>query len=133
MEETSNNGGAVVHFDRIGQIAITVNDLARSTDFYKNVLGMTFLFDAGNMAFFQCGEVRFMIGTSEEPGPRGGTIVYFKVKDIEETHTLLTAQGVEFQHAPQLVAKMPDHDLWLAFLKDPDGNVLGMTSEVLRR
>lgn len=132
MEDASKTTGPAVHFDRIGQIAITVNDLARSKDFYKNVLGMTFLFDAGNMAFFQCGEVRLMIGTAEEAGPRGGTILYFKVKNIEKIHTVLKERGVEFQHVPQLVAKMPDHDLWLAFLKDPDGNVLGMMSEFPR-
>jgi methylmalonyl-CoA/ethylmalonyl-CoA epimerase len=132
MQDASNTTGAAVHFDRIGQIAITVVDLARARDFYQNTLGMKFLFDAGNMAFFQCGELRLMIGTADEPGPRGGTIVYFKVNDIVEIHTLLKQQGVEFQHAPQLVAKMPDHDLWLAFLKDPDSNVLGMMCEVPR-
>ena len=64
-----------VHFNAIGQIAITVDDLAKSKDFYQNVLGMKFLFDAGNMAFFQCGDIRFMIGSSEQAVQRGGTIL----------------------------------------------------------
>jgi methylmalonyl-CoA/ethylmalonyl-CoA epimerase len=73
-----------------------------------------------------------MIGSSEQPGPRGGTILYFKVQDIEQTHAVLREQGVEFHQTPHLVAKMPGHDLWMAFLKDPDGNILGMMSEVPR-
>jgi methylmalonyl-CoA/ethylmalonyl-CoA epimerase len=121
-----------VHFDKIGQIAISVTDLARSKDFYQNTLGMKFLFDAGSMAFFPCGEIRFMIGVQEEPFTPGGTIVYFKVGDIQRTYALLLEQEVVFTHAPHLVARMPDHDLWMAFFNDPDGNLLGMMSEVPR-
>jgi methylmalonyl-CoA/ethylmalonyl-CoA epimerase len=132
MERTESSTPPAVHFNMIGQIAITVGEQAKSKDFYQNTLGMKFLFDAGNMTFFQCGDIRLMIGASDQPGPRGGTILYFKVQDIHETHALLKEHGVEFEQAPHLVAKMPDHDLWMAFLKDPDGNILGMTSEVPR-
>jgi methylmalonyl-CoA/ethylmalonyl-CoA epimerase len=121
---------AAVHLDNIGQIALTVSDLARSKEFYQNILGMKFLFDAGTMAFFQCGTIRLMIGTSPEPVSSGGTILYFTVHDIQGTHTLLKDQGVVFLHEPHLVAKMPDHDLWMAFLKDPDDNTLGLMSEI---
>jgi methylmalonyl-CoA/ethylmalonyl-CoA epimerase len=130
MDGINDATQSAVQFDTIGQIAITVGDLAKSRDFYQKTLGMKFLFDAGNMAFFQCGDVRFMIGSSEQPGPRGGTILYFKVPDIQQAHAALQEQGVEFRQAPQLVAKMPGHDLWMAFLKDPDDNILGMMSEV---
>jgi methylmalonyl-CoA/ethylmalonyl-CoA epimerase len=121
-----------VHFDKIGQIAISVTDLARSKEFYQNTLGMKFLFDAGSMAFFQCGEIRFMIGVSDQPFSPGGTILYFKVSDLQGTHALLLEQEVVFTHAPHLVARMPDHELWMAFFNDPDGNLLGMMSEVSR-
>ena len=96
MNGTETSTPHAVHFDTIGQIAITVSDLAKSKDFYQGTLGMKFLFDAGNMAFFQCGEIRFMIGASDQPGPRGGTILYFKVQDIQGTHAGLKEQGVEF-------------------------------------
>jgi methylmalonyl-CoA/ethylmalonyl-CoA epimerase len=119
-----------VHLDTIGQIALTVSDLAAAKQFYGDVLGMAFLFDAGTMAFYQCGTVRLMIGLAETPGPVGGTILYFKVDDIEATHTALVERKVEFVHAPRMVAKMPDHDLWLGFLKDPSGNTIGLMSEV---
>jgi methylmalonyl-CoA/ethylmalonyl-CoA epimerase len=121
---------SAVHFDKIGQIALTVTDIARSKDFYQNTLGMKFLFDAGSMAFFQCGNIRFMIGLSEDPAPRGGTLLYFKVQDIHHMHEFLKEKGVVFHQRPHLVARMPDHELWIAFLKDPNENILGVMSEV---
>jgi methylmalonyl-CoA/ethylmalonyl-CoA epimerase len=93
---------------------------------------MKFLFDAGNMAFFQCGDIRFMIGTSHEAVTPGGTILYFKVLNIEQVHAQLASRGVAFTHAPQLIAKLPDRDLWMAFLNDPDGNAMALMSEVPR-
>ncbi len=126
MTETGQN----VQLNEIGQIALTVRDLARAREFYQNTLGMRFLFEAGTMVFFQCGSIRLMIGTSEEAVAGSGTILYFRVEDIQGVHKALTAQGVIFLHAPHLVAKMPDHDLWMAFLKDPEGNTVGLMSEV---
>jgi methylmalonyl-CoA/ethylmalonyl-CoA epimerase len=121
---------AAVHFDKVGQIAITVRDLERAKAFYRDTLGMKFLFDAGHLCFLQCGDIRFMIGTSEEAVGSSGTMVYFKVDDLERTHAVLTERGVKFHQEPHLVAKMPDHDLWMAFLKDPDENMLGVMCEV---
>jgi len=122
-----------VHFDKIGQIAISVTNLARSKKFYQSTLGMQLLFEAGSMAFFQCGEIRFMIGVSEGAFTAGATILYFKVGDIQRAHALLLEQKVVFSHGPHLVARMPDHELWMAFFSDPDGNLLGMMSEVAVR
>lgn len=130
MSYQSHTPESVVHFEKIGQIAITVADLKRARDFYLNTLGMRFLFDAGHLTFFQCGDIRLMISEAEKPGPRGGTIIYFKVEDIFAVYTHLERQGVEFLEAPHLIAKMPDHDLWMAFLRDPDGNVIGVMSEI---
>jgi methylmalonyl-CoA/ethylmalonyl-CoA epimerase len=126
MGEPDNN----VQLNDIGQIALTVRDLARAKDFYQNTLGMKFLFDAGAMAFFQCGSIRLMIGLSEEPVTIGGTILYFRVPDIKKVHGVLTEKSVAFVQPPHLVARMPDHELWMAFLKDPEGNTLGLMSEV---
>jgi methylmalonyl-CoA/ethylmalonyl-CoA epimerase len=119
-----------VHLGEIGQIAVTVSDLARSKNFYQDVLGMKFLFDAGNMSFFQCGAIRFAIGTSPNPASPSGTILYFRVADIHAAHALLAEKGVEFIQRPHLVAKMPDHDLWMAFLRDPDANPIGLMCEL---
>ena len=121
---------ASVSLDTIGQIALTVDDLAQAKDFYQNTLGLKFLFEAGNLAFFQCGEVRLMLTTPEKQEPRGGTILYYKVSDINATCAAIKARGVSLLQEPHLVARMPDHDLWMAFLNDPAGNTLGIMCEV---
>jgi methylmalonyl-CoA/ethylmalonyl-CoA epimerase len=121
---------ASVSLDNIGQIALTVDDLAQAKDFYQNTLGLKFLFEAGNLAFFQCGEVRLMLTTPEKQEPRGGTILYYKVNDINATCAAIKARGVSLLREPHLIARMPDHDLWMAFLNDPAGNTLGIMCEV---
>jgi methylmalonyl-CoA/ethylmalonyl-CoA epimerase len=126
---------ATVHLKTIGQIAITVRDLAASTKFYRDTLGMELLFGAGSMSFFQCDSVRLLLGTAEgegsgKPISPSSTILYFKVGDLTKTHAGLLAGGAEFSEGPHLVAKMPDHDLWMAFLRDPDGNTIGLMNEV---
>jgi len=132
MSSDAATNRPAAQLDSICQIALTVRDLERARDFYRNKLGMKLLFDAGTMVFFQCGDIRFMIGTAEEPVSIGGTIVYFKVEDIGRTHTQLKEQGVVFLQDPHLVGRMPNHDLWLALMKDPDDNVLGIMSEAPR-
>jgi methylmalonyl-CoA/ethylmalonyl-CoA epimerase len=116
----------------VGQIGLTVKDLTKAKAFYGEVLGLPFLFDAGAMAFYQCGGVRLMLGTAEpgKEGPVGGTILYFKVVGIEAVCAKLKAVGVGFVQDAHLVAKMPDHALWMAFVKDSDGNVVGLLEEV---
>src|SRR5579863_262396 len=121
-----------VRLDRIGQIAISVSDLALSKEFYQDKLGMKFLFEAGKMAFFQCGEIRFMLGESDKEVTPGETILYFKIQDLRGVHSRLEDSGVYFFSEPHFVAKMPDHDLWMAFFRDPDGYMIGLMSEVAR-
>jgi len=127
---SSSVAPASISLDNIGQIALTVDDLAQAKDFYQNTLGLKFLFEAGNLAFFQCGEVRLMLTTPEKQEPRGGTILYYKVNDINATCAAIKARGVSLLREPHLIARMPDHDLWMAFLNDPAGNTLGIMCEV---
>jgi methylmalonyl-CoA/ethylmalonyl-CoA epimerase len=126
-----------VHLEEIGQIALTVANLEEAKTFYRDVLGMKFLFDAGTMGFFQCGSVRLLIGAAEagaEKPPAGmsRTILYFRVQNIESVHGELKGRGVNFVQEPHLVARMKSHDLWLAFLADPSGNTLGLMCEKMR-
>jgi methylmalonyl-CoA/ethylmalonyl-CoA epimerase len=130
MSHPGTAAPADVHLDTIGQVAITVDDLALAKDFYLNTLGMKFLFDAGHLAFFQCGDIRLMLATPEKPEPRGGTILYYKVDDIHAACAAIKARGVMLLEEPHLIAKMPDHDLWMGSLNDPAGNVLGIMCEV---
>ena len=51
-----------VALDRIGQIAINAKDIGRAVRFYRDTLGMRFLFEVSNLAFFDCGGVRLMLG-----------------------------------------------------------------------
>jgi predicted enzyme related to lactoylglutathione lyase len=115
----------------IGQISMNATDVARATAFYRDRLGMTFLFEFPNLAFFDCGGVRLMITRPEKPEfDHPGSVLYFKVPDIKVAHADLRDKGVEFIDAPHLIAKLPDHELWMAFFKDTEGNTLALMSEV---
>ena len=115
----------------IGQISVHVNDMERATAFYRDVLGMTFLFPAGHMAFFDCGSVRLMLTTHLGAGEQT-SVVYYKVDDLTATVAALKERGATFDSEPHCIAEMPDHDLWMAFLKDSEGNLVGLMSEVRR-
>jgi len=119
----------------IGQIAITVGDVARATAFYRDVLGLKFLFSAGpNLAFLAAGGVRLMLSTPQGAGEVGkNSILYFKVPDLAAAHSAIVSRGAQNERPPQLAAQMPDHELWLAFVRDPDGNLVGLMSEVRSR
>ena len=118
--------------DQIGQIAVLVRDLDRAVSFYRDVLGMTFLFQAPpQLAFFDCGGVRLMLDVPEDAAFQGhSSVLYYKVPDMQQTHQELTGKGVVLLQDPHLIAKMPDHDLWMAFFQDPEGNLLGLMCEV---
>ena len=115
----------------IGQIAITVHNLPKAVAFYRDTLGMKFLFEVPAMAFFDCGGIRLMLGTSEKPEfDHPPSIIYYKVEDIQKSYELLLSRNVQFDAKPHLVAKLPDHELWLAFFRDMENNVLALMSEV---
>jgi methylmalonyl-CoA/ethylmalonyl-CoA epimerase len=119
---------------QIGQIAITVKDLPSAVAFYRDVLGLPFLFEAPpHLAFFDCGGVRLMLTIPDKPEfDHPASIIYFKVPNIQETTAVLKSRGVTFDSEPHLIAKMPSHDLWMAFLRDPEKNLIGVMSEVER-
>ena len=115
---------------RIGQIAIVCQDVTRATAFYRDALGLKFLFAAGpTLAFLDAGGTRLMLSTAEGEFDRRGSMLYFFIKDIEATYDELTKRGVQFIEKPHLIAKMPDHDLWLAAFKDSEGNPMAIMEE----
>lgn len=118
----------------IGQIAITVSDIDVVLPFYRDVLRLPFLFRAGSeLAFLQAGEVRLMLSTPQGAGTIGAnSILYFRTDDLETAHRETVERGAVEERPPQLAAAMPDHDLWLAFLRDPDGNIVGLMEERAR-
>ena len=117
---------------RIGQIAVVVQDLDRAVAFYRDTLGMRFLFQAPpKLAFFDCGGVRLMLDVPEEEDfKHSASILYYKVDDIQATWATLRDRGVKFRDEPHMVARMPDHELWMTFFRDTEGNTLALMSEV---
>lgn len=108
----------------IGQMAVTVSDVERAVRFYRDTLGLPFLFSAGpKLAFLKAGDVRIMLSTPQGSGQVGAnSILYFHTTDIERTHSAIVDRGAVSERTPQLAVKMPDHELWLSFVRDPDGN-----------
>ncbi|HEX5422534.1 MAG TPA: VOC family protein [Candidatus Acidoferrales bacterium] len=121
---------SVLQLGTIGQIGITVTDLDRSIEFYRDVLGLKFLFRVPNLAFFDCAGIRLMLGLPEVNGETFRPILYFKVEDIQTVADELERRGVTFESKPSLVAKLEKHDFWLAAFRDPDRNVIELMSEV---
>ncbi|MFL6304337.1 MAG: VOC family protein [Candidatus Sulfotelmatobacter sp.] len=122
---------ALTAIDRIGQIAINVHDTSRAVAFYRDTLGLQLLFIAGHLAFFDCGGVRLMLSPPESPEfDHPASILYFKVSDIHSAFARLVHNNVQTEAEPHLVARMPDHDLWLAEFRDSEGNIMALMSEV---
>jgi predicted enzyme related to lactoylglutathione lyase len=123
--------GAEFGLRRIHQIAVTVQDVERATAFYRDALGMPLLFRApAGLSFFDCGGVRLMLSLPEgAETPRGNSILYYGVDDIEAAHGTLVRRGVRFIGDPHVVARLPDREVWLAEFRDSEGNVLALMSE----
>ena len=116
----------------IGQISIRTNDLPAAVAFYRDLLGLEFLFEAGPaLAFLMCGDVRLMLTVPERAEfDHPSSTLYFRVDDLDAAYEELRSRGVPFDDAPHLIAKMPDHELWMAFFRDPDRNLHGLMSEI---
>lgn len=123
-----------MNLNQIGQIAVHADDLKRAVAFYRDVLGMRFLFQADppGLAFFDCGGVRLMLDAvrEENTSERISSMVYYKVPDIHAAHDELVSKGVTFISKPHLIAKMPDHELWMGFFRDSEQNMVALMSEV---
>lgn len=115
----------------LGQLAITVSNVYQSLEFYRDILGLEFLFSPSDkLAFLQVGETRIMLTIPQGSGTVGqNSVLYFKVTNIEDRYTSFVNRGANFETEPQLVAQMEDHELWIGFLRDPDNNLIGLMEE----
>jgi methylmalonyl-CoA/ethylmalonyl-CoA epimerase len=131
-EQRSSSDGGDAGLRRVGQVAVVVRDVERAVAFYRDTLGLKLLFQAPpGLAFFECGGVRLMLSLAE--GTEAGTsIIYYAVDDIQRAHGVLAARGVRFVGQPHIVARMPDHDLWLAEFLDSEDNALALMCEKCR-
>ena len=115
---------------RIHQISMRVHDVDRAVRFYRDALGLPFLFAAPpRLAFFDCHGVRLMLSTPEPGFDHPGSILYFAVDDIRQMHEVLVSRGVAFKTDPHRVATLADREVWLADFEDSEGNTLALMSE----
>lgn len=114
----------------LGQIALVVHDLDRATSFYRDTLGLPLLFQFPGLAFFKCGDVRLMLSKPEKPEfDHPGSVLYYRVGDVEATYQTLKERGVAFIDQPHVVHKAPTYELWMTFFRDPDGNPAALMAE----
>jgi methylmalonyl-CoA/ethylmalonyl-CoA epimerase len=115
----------------VGQVAVNVQDVHRAAAFYRDVLGLAMLFEIPGAAFFQCGALRLMLAKAEEAQyDHPASILYYRVPDIHASADALRAAGAEIVRDPHLLARMPDHELWMCFFRDSEGNTAALMSEV---
>jgi catechol 2,3-dioxygenase-like lactoylglutathione lyase family enzyme len=120
----------LLNLSQIDQIALPVSDVDRAEAFYEKVLGLRKLYRFGSLSFFDCAGVRLLLDKIEGPGPvRPQGCIYFRCADIALAVRELKQRGVAFTSDPHLIAKMDDHDLWMAFFTDPDGHTLALMQE----
>lgn len=113
----------------LGQIALAVTDVDRAEAFYGGVLGLRRLFRSGDLAFYDCGGLRLLLDKTTAAAVTPSGVLYFRVADIALAVDRLQQKGLVFTDRPHLIAPMPDHDLWMAFFADPDGNTLALMQE----
>jgi methylmalonyl-CoA/ethylmalonyl-CoA epimerase len=115
---------------RLGQISMRAKDLPRAVRFYRDVLGVRFLFEAPPaLAFFDCAGVRLMLNTPEGAFDHPGSVLYFSVERIDTMYAGLRDKGVTFLREPHQIAKLPDREVWMAFFEDSEGNTLALMEE----
>jgi methylmalonyl-CoA/ethylmalonyl-CoA epimerase len=120
----------LLNLSHIGQIALAVADVDRAEAFYKETLGLQKLYRFGDLTFFDCAGVRLMLEKARTPEDIGrACVIYFRCADIALAVRELRSRGVAFDSEPHLIAEMDDHDLWMAFFKDPDGHTLALMQE----
>jgi predicted enzyme related to lactoylglutathione lyase len=120
-----------VSLGAIGQISMNAKDVDRATAFYKDTLKLPFLFRFGDLSFFDCNGIRLMVSKPEKAEfDHPGSVIYFRVADIQAVYAELRQHGVGFEGEPHLIARMPDHELWMAFFRDTEDNTLALMSEV---
>ncbi len=127
MESERNLAGR-----KLVQVALTCRDLDRARIFYRDTLGLTLMFEAGTMLFFDIGGQRLMVGLAEKADKpiAGGTYLYFDAPDLPALVPALKAKGVEFIGNMETLQRTPTHELKLQFFKDPDGNEIGLMGMV---
>ncbi|MDA0301864.1 MAG: VOC family protein [Chloroflexi bacterium] len=125
----TNDQPADVRLGPLLQVSMPVVDIDRAVAFYRDVLGAHFFFQAGTLGFFDLDGVRLMLAVPEGSGGEGGSVLYFRVPDVPAAHATLLARGVAFEGDPHVVHRDDRHELWMAFFRDSEGNLLALSGE----
>jgi len=118
----------------IGQVHIGVGDLNRAVSFYRDTVGLEFLFTVPDqqMAFLLCGSVRLYLSVASDPKSLSDPVIYLSTDSIEAEHARLANAGVEFIQPPVLIHHDEATELWMAFFRDTEGRPIGLMEERLR-
>ena len=123
--------GDELRLTKLHQVALSVTDLDRSITFYRDKLGAEFSmkFDPPGLAFFDFGGTRLMLDAIAEAAGHASPL-YFWVDDIHTAHAALQSRGVEFEADPHLINRTDEgEEEWIAFFRDPDGNILAIATQ----
>ena len=123
-------GASTFGLGPIGQVLIPVTDVERAAAWYRDVLGIRYLFGFPGMAFLDADGVRLYLASPTEPGFDGRATLYFRVPDISAAVAELEARGVVFAGPPHMIFDDGSAKTWMCFSRDPDGNNVALMSEV---
>lgn len=116
---------------KIEQIAVPVRDVTRAEAFYRDQLGMQHLFTMNGLAFFNCQGIRLLLSVPEQGDvDQQSSTLYFKVDDLQAAYDTLVARGVHFEDEPHFIANMGTYDLWMAFFRDSEHNLMAITGDI---
>jgi len=125
MTPSANPAPSTLAGRKLVQVALTTRDAERSKSFYRDVLGLTLLFEVPNMTFYQLGDMRLMIGVEPSMTP-GGSVLYIDAPDIDTLGSELEKRGVRFSGEATVVQRTDKGELKLREFRDPDGNPLAL-------
>ena len=116
----------------IGQVSLSIRDVARAQRFYGEALGLPHVFTFGDLAFFDAGGIRLYLHRKDEADWRPSSILYFLVGDIHAAQEALSSLGVRFTGAPHVIYTDEDTGVeeWMTFFEDGEGNTLALMARV---
>jgi DNA-binding CsgD family transcriptional regulator/catechol-2,3-dioxygenase len=119
----------------IGQVSLSIRDVARAERFYGEILGLPHLYTFGDLAFFDADGLRVYLHRKDPTDWQPGSILYFRVDDVHATQEALADRGVHFTGAPHVIHTDDETgaEVWMTFFEDGEGNTLALMAQVEAR
>jgi catechol 2,3-dioxygenase-like lactoylglutathione lyase family enzyme len=115
-------------------IVICMRDRARATEFYRDTLGLELAHEDNLASVFNIGGITLRVSVVEDFIAHEHTILGFRVPDVSAAAQALREKGVMFNIYPAFkqdefgILNVPGSNVHVAWMKDPDGNVLSVTN-----